>query len=238
MKLSAILSCVAAQYNPGTFTPQAPVAPAGGLFGGSGGMSSILPLLLLGDGLGGSDDLLPLLLLGGGLGGGAGGAGDMSSILPLLLLGDDEISVTKMNDICDDVEDASKKTTCQNEAASATTTYNTCVTAATKTKDECEKDRQSTFKDLKKTHGKENKLTDLLLLTSLAGPGGMGGAGGMSSILPLLLLGDGLGSGSSSSSDLLPLLLLSGGLGGGAVDPVTGQAAGGMDPLMMMLLLD
>ena len=37
---------------------------------------------------------------------------------------------------------------------------------------------------------------------------------------------------------LLPLLLLSGGLGGGAVDPITGQQAGGLDPLMMMLLLD
>lgn len=237
MKLSAILSCVAAQFNPGTFTPQAPVAPAGGLFGGAGGMSSILPLLLLGDGLDGSDDLLPLLLLGGGLGGGAGGAGDMSSILPLLLLGDDEISVSKMNEICNKVDDATKKTTCTDAVKTATSAYDTCI-GVPKTADECEKARQTTFKDLKKTHGKENKLTDLLLLTSLAGPGGMGGAGGMSSILPLLLLGDGLGSGSSSSSDLLPLLLLSGGLGGGAVDPVTGQAAGGMDPLMMMLLLD
>merc|ERR1711894_799109 len=112
-----------------------------------------------------------------------------------------------MNDICNDVDDATKKNTCQTNAGDATTAYDACVAAATKTKDECEKDRQSAFKDLKKTHGKENKLTDLLLLTSLAGPGGMGGAGGMSSILPLLLLGDGLGSSSSSSSDLLPLLL-------------------------------
>lgn len=235
MKLSAILSCVAAQqYTPGQFIPQQPAGPpAGGLFGGAGGMSSILPLLLLGDGLGGSDDLLPLLLLGGGLGGGAGGAGDMSSILPLLLLGDDDITDTKMKEICDAVDDSNKKTACTAAKDLAIAAFGTC----TKTADECKKDKQSAFETAKKEYGKKNKLTDLLLLTSLAGPGGLGGAGGMSSILPLLLLGDGLGSG-SSSDDLLPLLLLGGGLGGGAVDPVTGQAAGGMDPLMMMLLLD
>lgn len=235
MKLSAILSCVAAQYSAGTFQPQVAAAPAaGGLFGGAAGMNSILPLLLLGDGLDGSDDLLPFLLLGGGLGGGAGGAGDMSSILPLLLLGDDEITDAKMKEICDAVTDSTKKTTC-------TTDMNTAIgatCAAPKTADDCKKDKQDTFKQLKKTYGKDNKLTDLLLLTSLAGPGGLGGAGGMNSLLPLLLLDDGLGSSSSSSKDLLPLLLLGGGLGGGAVDPVTGQATGGLDPLMMMLLLD
>jgi len=235
MKLSAILSCVAAQqFTPGQFMPQPAAAPAPGLFGGAGGMNSILPLLLLGDGLGGSDDLLPLLLLGGGLGGAAGGAGDMSSILPLLLLSDDDITDTKMTEICDAVDDSTKKTACNTAKNDAVTAFAAC----TKTADECKKDKQTEFTRLKKEYGKNNKLTDLLLLTSLAGPGGLGGAGGMNSILPLLLLGDGLGSSSSSSDDLLPLLLLSGGLGGGAVDPVTGQATGGMDPLMMMLLLD
>lgn len=235
MKISAILSCVAAQQftSPGQFMPQPAAPAAGGLFGGAAGMNSILPLLLLGDGLGGSDDLLPLLLLGGGLGGGAGGAGDMSSILPLLLLGDDDITDSKMQEICDAVDDSTKKGACNDAKAAAIAAHGSC----TKTADECTKDKQSAFADAKKEYGKKNKLTDLLLLTSLAGPGGLGGAGGMSSILPLLLLGDGLGSSSSSSDDLLPLLLLGGGLGGGAVDPVTGQA-GGMDPLMMMLLLD
>jgi len=234
MKLSAILSCVAAQqFSPGQFMPQPAAPAAGGLFGGAGGMNSILPLLLLGDGLGGSDDLLPLLLLGGGLGGGAGGAGDMSSILPLLLLGDDDITDSKMTKICDAVDDSTKKAACIAAKDAAIAAHGTC----TKSADDCTKDKQSAFESAKKEYGKKNKLTDLLLLTSLAGPGGLGGAGGMSSILPLLLLGDGLGSSSSSSDDLLPLLLLGGGLGGGAVDPVTGQA-GGMDPLMMMLLLD
>jgi hypothetical protein len=240
MKLSAILSCVAAQFNPMPVAPQAPAA--GGLFGGAaGGMQGILPLLLLGDGLDGSDDLLPLLLLGGGLGGAGGAAGDMSSILPLLLLGDDEITATKMTEICTNAETTTKQTACATAKTAADTTYGTCETAAGTDADAlkaCKDARQTAYKNAKKEYGKKNKLTDLLLLTSLAGPGGMG-AGGMNSILPLLLLGDGLGSSSSSSSDdLLPLLLLSGGLGGGAVDPITGQQAGGLDPLMMMLLLD
>merc|ERR1719203_1886306 len=99
-------------------------------------MSSILPLLLLGDGLGGSDDLLPLLLLGGGLGGAACGAGDMSSILPLLLLGDDDITDTKMTDICDAVDYSTKKTACTTAKDAALTVFAAC----TKTADECKKD--------------------------------------------------------------------------------------------------
>merc|ERR1712157_19436 len=146
------------------------------------------------------------------LGGAAGGAGDMSSILPLLLLSDDDITDTKMTEICDAVDDSAKKIACTNAKDAAVTAFAAC----TKTADECKKDKQTEFTRLKKEYAKNNKLTDLLLLTSLAGPGGLGGAGGMNSILPLLLL--------------------SGGLGGGAVDPVTGQATGGMDPLMMMLL--
>ncbi|CAG5098155.1 Oidioi.mRNA.OKI2018_I69.XSR.g15415.t1.cds [Oikopleura dioica] len=239
MKLSAILSCVAAQFNPMPVAPQAPAA--GGLLGGAaGGMQGILPLLLLGDGLDGSDDLLPLLLLGGGLGGAGGAAGDMSSILPLLLLGDDEITSAKMDEICTNAETTKKQTDCAAAKTAADNAYTTCAGATGATADDikaCEKTRQTAYKAAKSDFGKKNKLTDLLLLTSLAGPGGMG-AGGMNSLLPLLLLGDGLGSSSSSSDDLLPLLLLSGGLGGGAVDPITGQQAGGLDPLMMMLLLD
>merc|ERR1711879_971520 len=68
-------------------------------------------------------------------------------------------------------------------------------------------------------------MSDLLPLMMMGG--GMGGAaGGMGSMLPLLMM-DGS---SSSSSDLLPLMMMSGGMGGGA--------AGGMDPMMMMLMMD
>ncbi|CAK8696838.1 unnamed protein product [Clavelina lepadiformis] len=76
---------------------------SGGLGGGAGtgGIESILPLLLLsnsslGGGLGGGDDLLPLLLLSGGLGGGGigtgtgtgTGTGGIDPLLLILLLGD------------------------------------------------------------------------------------------------------------------------------------------------------
>merc|ERR1712012_71052 len=135
-----------------------------------------------------------------------GGAGDMNSILPLLLLSDSDL---------------------KEAATKATTDKTTCETAAgtdADKKKKCADDYQTALKKVKKDHAKDSKLTDLLLLTSLAGPGGMG-AGGMNSLLPLLLIDGGLGSG-SDSSDLLPLLLLSGGLGGGAVDPITGQQGG------------
>jgi hypothetical protein len=68
-------------------------------------------------------------------------------------------------------------------------------------------------------------MSDLLPLMMMGG--GMGGdaaAGGMNSMLPLMLMGDS----SSGMSDLLPLMMMGGGMGG----------AGGMDPMMMMLMMD
>jgi hypothetical protein len=70
-------------------------------------------------------------------------------------------------------------------------------------------------------------MSDLLPLMMMGG--GMGGdASGMNSMLPLMLMGD---SSSSGMSDLLPLMMMGGGMGGAG-------AAGGMDPMMMMLMLD
>merc|ERR1712178_253882 len=60
-------------------------------------------------------------------------------------------------------------------------------------------------------------ISDLLPLMMMGG-----GAGDMNSMLPLMLMGDS----SSSMSDLLPLMM------------VNGNGAAGMDPMMMMLMLD
>merc|ERR1712004_459751 len=68
-------------------------------------------------------------------------------------------------------------------------------------------------------------MSDLLPLMMMGG--GMGGdASGMGSMLPLMLMGDS----SSGMSDLLPLMMM-GGMGGAG-------GAGGMNPMMMMLMMD
>lgn len=82
--------------------------------------------------------------------------------------------------------------------------------------------------------GNDSKLDSILPLILMQGAAGGGAAaGGLNSILPLLLLSKdgGLGgSGGSSIDKLLPILAMSGGLGGGA-------AGGAMNPMVLMALL-
>merc|ERR1719348_422586 len=83
--------------------------------------------------------------------------------------------------------------------------------------------------------GNSTGTSDLLLIM-LASGGALGGAGDatggdLQSLLPILLLGDGLGGGDSTKDLLLFSLLGSGGLGG------TGGAAGGLGGILPLLLL-
>merc|ERR1711972_107940 len=74
--------------------------------------------------------------------------------------------------------------------------------------------------DFIKCESGSSGMSDLLPLMMM---GGMGGdAAGMNSMLPLMLMGDS----SSGMSDLLPLMMMG------------GNGAAGMDPMMMMLMLD
>jgi len=75
--------------------------------------------------------------------------------------------------------------------------------------------------DFIKCESGSSGMSDLLPLMMMGG--GMGGdAAGMNSMLPLMLMGDS----SSGMSDLLPLMMMG------------GNGAAGMDPMMMMLMLD
>lgn len=222
-----------------------PLMLMGGMGGGAGGgMESMLPLLLLGDGLGSSsssnDMLLPLMLMGG-MGGGMGDPNNpMASMLPLLLLGgDDSIkSDAEIDAICTKTGiSVAQAADCTTKATAYKVASALCTAAPT---DACKSQLNIDEAAIRASVGDSSSNNDLLMMMMLGGMGGAGGAGGMNSMLPLLLLGDGLGSSGSSNDMLLPLMLM-GGMGGGAVDPVTGQPAAGMagmDPLMMMLLLE
>merc|ERR1712178_16405 len=75
--------------------------------------------------------------------------------------------------------------------------------------------------DFIKCESGSSGMSDLLPLMMMGG--GMGGdAAGMNSMLPLMLMGDS----SSGMSDLLPLMMMG------------GNGAAGMDPMMMMLMFD
>jgi hypothetical protein len=186
-------------------------------------------------------DLLPLMLLGGGMGGDPNNPNAMSSMLPLLLLGDSSsaLSDADATAICDGV-DASLTVPCAAAVGDYTTASALCVSGAADY-DTCVSGL-SALEDAIYTAGgktKSSSTSDLMVMMMMGGMGGAGGAGGMNSMLPLLLLGDGLGSGSGGMSDmLLPLMMMQ----QPQIDPATGQATaggmGGMDPLMMMLLLD
>merc|ERR1719461_1583835 len=143
----------------------------------------------------------------------------------MLALMDDSSSCTVKNAVVNalTLTDAEKKSLANgSKCLNTAVTPNTVVACATPTS----RNAQHIDYDFIKCEGGSSGMSDLLPLMMMGG--GMGGAaGGMGSMLPLLLLSD---SSSSSSSDLLPLMMMSGGMGGGA--------AGGMDPMMMMLMLD
>merc|ERR1712127_726145 len=73
--------------------------------------------------------------------------------------------------------------------------------------------------------GGSGGMSDMLPLMMM---GGAGGAGGMDPMMMMLMMGD---DSSSSMKDMLPLMMMSGGMGGAG-------GAGGMDPMMMMMLMD
>jgi hypothetical protein len=78
--------------------------------------------------------------------------------------------------------------------------------------------------------GNDSKLDSILPLILMQGAQGGAAAGGLNSILPLLLLSKDGGLGGGSLEKLLPILAMSGGLGGAG-------GAGAMNPMVMMALL-
>lgn len=81
--------------------------------------------------------------------------------------------------------------------------------------------------------GGDNNM--LMMMMMMGGMGG--GAGGMGGMLPLLLMGDGLGSGSGGmdmKTMMLMMMMNGGGMGG---DMSGGMGMGGMNPMMMYLLM-
>merc|ERR1712038_169968 len=222
MKLAAFMTGLAsAQYGAPMNYQAQPMAPMGG-----GAMNNMmLPLLLLGDnGLGGSgsssDMLLPLMLMGGM------GGGDAEYVIPTASLAPK----------CATITDLTKVAECNTLVAAFDTAAAACLATPT---DACKADlkvQEAAINVL--AGGSSSSNSDLLLLMAMGGMGGAGGAGGMNSMLPLLLLGDGLGSGSGGMSDmLLPLMLMQ----QPQIDPATGQpmagGLGGMDPMLTLLML-
>ncbi|XP_076817278.1 uncharacterized protein LOC143462851 isoform X2 [Clavelina lepadiformis] len=203
-----------------------------GGFGGAGtgtgtGIESLLPILLLSDSdiLNGDDNLLLLLLLSGGLGGGTGGG--IESILPLLLLSNSSLGGGLGGD-----DNLLLLLLLSGGLGGGGGGYGTGTGTGI----------ESLLPILLLSGdgglGGDDNLLLLLLLSG--GLGGGAGTGGIESILPLLLLsnsslGGGLGGG---DDNLLLLLLLSGGLGGGGgYGTGTGTGTGGIDPLLLILLL-
>lgn len=224
--------------------PLALMGGMGGQPGQAGGMMSnpLMMLALLGDGgLGGSgsnDMLLPLMMMGGM----GGDPNSMNSLLPLLLLGDDGYTPktdAELTVICNGIVDLAENSACNQ----LKTDYLTAVAACTAMTDEAAKTtclaatKTQELAILAKAGQTPSNSNDLLMLMMMGGGMGGGAAGGMNSMLPLLLLDGGLGGSGGMSDMLLPLMLM----GQPQIDPQTGQpmagGMGGMDPLMMMLLL-
>merc|ERR1719436_65785 len=162
--------------------------------------------------------------------------GGMGGLLPLLLLGDSEyvIPTASLAPKCATITDLTKVPECNTLVAAFDTAAAACLATPT---DACKADlkvQEAAINVL--AGGSSSSNSDLLLLMAMGGMGGAGGAGGMNSMLPLLLLGDGLGSGSGGMSDmLLPLMQQP------QIDPATGQpmagGLGGMDPMLTLLML-
>merc|ERR1712110_1120599 len=158
----------------------------------------------------------PLMMMSGGMGG-AGAQGGMNPMLMLALM-DDSSSCTIKNAAVNALTATAdeKKAIANGSKCHSGTAVVACTTS--------NRNKEHIDYDFIKCESGSSGMSDLLPLMMMGGGMGGGAAGGMGSMLPLLMMDD-----SSSSSDLLPLMMMSGGMGGGA---------GGMDPMMMMLMLD
>merc|ERR1712066_708240 len=178
-------------------------------------MDPMMMMLLLGDDSSSSSsssmkDLLPLMMMGGM--GGAGAQGGMNPLLMMTLL-EDSCAVKNAKTKALTATDAEKKDVARGVK---------CVDAASKVI-ACGDVGDGSYLDYDfiKCESGSSGMSDLLPLMMMGG--GMGGdAAGMNSMLPLMLMGDS----SSGMSDLLPLMMMG------------GNGAAGMDPMMMMLMLD
>merc|ERR1712141_562620 len=171
-------------------------------------------------------------MLMGGMGGGMGDPNNpMASMLPLLLLGgDDSIkSDAEIDAICTKTGiSVAQAADCTTKATAYKVASALCTAAPT---DACKSQLNLDEAAIRASVGDSSSNNDLLMMMMLGGMGGAGGAGGMNSMLPLLLLGDGLGSSGSSNDMLLPLMLM-GGMGGGMGDPNNPMAS--MLPLLLL----
>lgn len=242
-----------------------PLLMMSGGAGGAGGLGGMDPMMLmmLMDGDSDMSDLLPLMMMGGG----AGGAGGMNPLLMMSLLGDsckpkgDLFDALESGDT--EVDDDLKKELAAGEkfyiGTAPTVNAADLVTSshAFTTSEATIAQAYLDFDYQKCSAGGSSGLSDLLPLMMM---GGGAGAGGMDPMMLMMLMGDG------DMSDMLPLLMM-GGLGGGAaggaapaMDPMmlmmlmgdgdmsdllplmmmggAGGAEGGMNPLLMMTLLD
>jgi len=215
MKLAAILAGANAMNMPMAGTP-VNLAPAVGPAMPAMNMNMLLPLLLSKDG-GMDSDLMMMMMLGGGMGG-AGGMGGMNPLMLSLLFKDDIKSYDTYAGICGKVTDAAKKIECDGNLLKI-------YDAAKKALDPCGDDCKKAHKDIMALDSSSSGISDMLPFL-LMSQGGM--AGGMNSILPLLLLDNK----NDDNKDLLMMMMLSqGGMAGGMAGGM-----GGINPLMLSLL--
>jgi len=233
---------------PQSYNAQPAAAPAP-----MGGMDPMMMMLMLGDSKSSTKDLLPLMMMSGGMGG--AGAGGMDPMMMMLLLGDDSSSSSSSSSMKDLLplmmmggmggagaqggmnpllmmsllEDSCEVKNAKTKALTATDAEKKDVARGVKCVDTASKviacgdvgDGSYIDYDFIKCESGSSGMSDLLPLMMMGG--GMGGdAAGMNSMLPLMLMGDS----SSGMSDLLPLMMMG------------GNGAAGMDPMMMMLMLD
>jgi hypothetical protein len=160
------------------------------------------------------------MMMSGGMGGAGGAQGGMNPLLMMSLMEDScEVklaAITALTGTDDDKKALAKGEKCFD---SSTNTIAPCAGTVTLNGNYID------YNFIKCESGSGSGMSDLLPLMMMGG--GMGGdASGMGSMLPLMLMGDSSGG----MSDLLPLMMM-GGMGGAG-------GAGGMDPMMMMLMMD
>merc|ERR1712110_170198 len=166
---------------------------------GSSSMSSLLPLLMMGDDSSSMSDMLPLMMMGGGMGGAQPGQAGAMNPMMLMLLGDDEKSEAACSrkyklDKAFLWDATAKKVVAKTTAADIRTTVKdikanvanygyTAVPSIITDYTKCITDAKGKVGDDSKKES--SKMKDLLPLMMMGGQGGMGGMDPMMMMLML-----------------------------------------------------
>lgn len=142
-----------------------------------------------------------------------GNMGQMNPLMLSMLFDSDDYASLKK--VCDGITEAIEKTSCTTKLAGIADGDKLIDCA-----DDCTA-QNAVIKEIKDY--KEDDMSDLMLMMMMSGQG-MGGD--MNSMLPFLLMKDG---GLKDNKNLMLMMMMQG---------QGGMAAGGMNPLLMMSLLD